>query len=185
MLSEAIRAAGGWKPGLNQDSMLTQLLCHAAIAQVPFFGIEIPLKAQWNLDGWRPSESLPAMIRHRCNPGPNAPPEARGPQPQPQPQPPPPPPPPPPQAAVTISKGDSAQGRPDCTSPACRYVVVTFSGFPAGDHEVTCRATGEEGGYYSYSRPGESDTSAVCYYGYPGRTVWVTVDDVQSNQIVW
>lgn len=66
MLDEAIRDAGGWKDGLNRDSMLTQLLCHAAIAQP----LGVPIKSHWNLDGWRSSESLAAMIIDKCNPGP-------------------------------------------------------------------------------------------------------------------
>jgi hypothetical protein len=71
MLSEAVGATseGGWKPGLNQGSMLLQLQCHALAAQ---------LKVPWNLDGWRPEVGLPAMLRAACNPGPDSPPEAGG-----------------------------------------------------------------------------------------------------------
>jgi hypothetical protein len=47
-----------------------------------------------------------------------------------------------------------------------------------------CRAShGDEGGYHTYTT--SSSTSAVCYYGYSGRTAWVTVDGVRSNDITW
>ncbi|MDO9354791.1 MAG: hypothetical protein Q7T55_13930 [Solirubrobacteraceae bacterium] len=86
---------------------------------------------------------------------------------------------------VSVTKGGSAQGQPGCTSSACAYVQITFDRFPAGNHTVTCRASGEEGGYYSYAASGTSGNSATCYYGFPGREVWATVDDVQSNRVVW
>ena len=63
---------------------------------------------------------------------------------------------------------------------------VTFSNFSGGAHTITCRAShGAEGGFYTYTRSGSADSYATCYYGYPGRTVWVTVDGVSSNQLAW
>lgn len=111
--------------------------------------------------------------------------------PPPPPLPPPPPgpgpgPPPPVTPAVSLSKGGSAQGQPGCSSPACSFMTVTFSNFSAENHTITCRASnGDEAGFYTYTRPGSSNTSSVCYYGFPGQTAWVTVDGVMSNQIVW
>ncbi len=114
------------------------------------------------------------------------------PPPPPPPAPPPPPPPPgpgttpPPAPAVSLSKGGSAVGRPGCTHASCAFLNVTFANFSAGTHTITCRASdGDEGGYYTYTRSGSADSFAYCYYGFPGRTVWVTVDGVSSNQIVW
>lgn len=91
--------------------------------------------------------------------------------------------PPPTPPTVTISKGGSAQGKTGCSSSACRDIVVSLSNFGGGSHTVVCRAQYEEGGFYTYTT--SSTTSAVCYYGYPGRRVWVTVDGVQSNAIIW
>lgn len=71
MLNEAVRDAGGWKPNLNQPSMLTQLECHAALT-TPF---GFPIKTYWNLDGWRPNASFTDMLAEGCNPGPESPPE--------------------------------------------------------------------------------------------------------------
>lgn len=87
---------------------------------------------------------------------------------------------------VSVTKGASAQGRPGCSSAACRYLQVSFSNFSSATHTITCRASGgDEGGFYTYTRSGTSGTSAVCYYGFSGRTVWATVDGVASNKIGW
>jgi hypothetical protein len=92
----------------------------------------------------------------------------------------------PPKPSVTISKGGSAQGMPGCKSVYCRYIVVTFKNFSSGSHSIKCRAShGSENGYYTYTRSGTSNTSAYCYYGFPGHTVWVTVDGTSSNKIGW
>ncbi len=94
-------------------------------------------------------------------------------------------PPPPPPRTVTLAKGSSAQGLAGCVSIYCRYMAVSFKNFSSASHTIVCRASGYEGGFYSYQKSGSSGSSAVCYYGYPGSTVWVTVDGVGSNKIVW
>jgi surface antigen len=94
--------------------------------------------------------------------------------------------PPPPAPSVTLTKGGSAAGRPGCSSSACAFLNVSFANFSDAGHSITCRASnGDEGGYYTYSRTGAADSSSYCYYGFPGATVWVTVDGVSSNQVVW
>lgn len=91
-----------------------------------------------------------------------------------------------PKPSVKLSKGDSAQGLPGCASVYCRFLVVKFENFSGGGHSIKCRAShGSEGGYYTYTRSGKSNTSSYCYYGFPGHTVWVTVDGVKSNKVVW
>ncbi|WP_028063120.1 CHAP domain-containing protein [Solirubrobacter soli] len=91
-----------------------------------------------------------------------------------------------PQPWVNLAKGASAQGRSGCSSAACKMMVVSFGNFSPGPHTVTCRAgNGDEGGWISYTRSGSSDSYAYCYYGYPGRSVWVTVDGIGSNTVVW
>jgi hypothetical protein len=92
----------------------------------------------------------------------------------------------PPSPSVTLSKGDSAQGLSGCSSIYCRFMVVKFKNFSTGAHTIKCRASGGyEGGFYTYTRSGSSNTSAVCYYGFPGATVWATVGGVGSNRISW
>ena len=91
-----------------------------------------------------------------------------------------------PARTVSVTKGGSAQGRPGCSSSACRYLQVTFSNFSSATHTIACRASGgDEGGFYTYTRSGTSGTSAVCYYGFSGRLVWATVDGVASSKITW
>jgi len=89
---------------------------------------------------------------------------------------------PPPGRTVTLSKGTSAQGKPGCSSTACRYMVVSFSGFSAGNHTVVCNASNAPA-FYSYVT--SLTTTAYCYYGYPGQSVWATVDGVSSNHVTW
>lgn len=118
---------------------------------------------------------------------PPPPPPGPPPPPPPPPAPPPAPPPPPPSpSVVTLSKGASAQGQPGCTTSACRFLQVNFENFDGGNHTIVCRASnGDEGGWYLYTRSGSSNSSAVCYYGFPGRSVWVTVDGLESNHVTW
>ena len=84
---------------------------------------------------------------------------------------------------VSISKGASAVGQPNCTHSSCAFVTVNFSGFAPGPHQVSCFSTLDSGAFYTYTT--SNTTTSYCYYGYPGRSVWVTVDGTQSNVIVW
>ncbi|HEU4393749.1 MAG TPA: CHAP domain-containing protein [Solirubrobacterales bacterium] len=130
-------------------------------------------------------------VRATCTPPP--PPAAvlpPPPEPTPTPVPPPPDPkstpPPPPPRTVSLAKGASAQGQSGCVSSYCRFLTVSFKNFSSGTHTIVCRASGGyEGGFYTYQRSGSSGTTSYCYYGFPGRTVWVTVDGVSSNRITW
>ncbi len=93
---------------------------------------------------------------------------------------------PPPPKKVAVARGGSAQGQPGCSVSSCRYIQVTHSGFSSATHTIVCRASGgDEGGFYSYTRTGASGASSVCYYGFPGRSVWATVDGVASPKITW
>ena len=94
----------------------------------------------------------------------------------------PPPPPPPPGRGVTLTKGGSAQGRSGCTSSACAYLVASYSNFGGGSHQIVCHASNAPA-FYAYTTA--SNPTSACYYGYPGQTVWVTVDGVESNRIRW
>jgi hypothetical protein len=64
---------------------------------------------------------------------------------------------------------------------ACHYVAVTLSNF-SGAVSVAC--TSNYGGvFYTYSAG--DGASSVCYFGYPGYSVWVTAGGVTSNTISW
>jgi hypothetical protein len=86
-------------------------------------------------------------------------------------------------ATVSVSKGAPVRTS-FCTDPSCAYVVVNFAGFGGGSHTVTCYSTDPPAGaFYTYTTA--ATTSAVCIYGFPGYTVWATVDGVESNHLVW
>ena len=53
---------------------------------------------------------------------------------------------------------------------------------------MTCFGSypGDENGFGGYTHNGGSgSTSNSCYYGWPGRTAWVVVDGVRSNDVAW
>lgn len=149
----------------------------------------------WKLDRLKDMKGVHAKCSAPAPPPPEPPHRDPKPAPKPDPKPSPPPAPDPaptpkpkpkPTPSVRLSKGDSAQGLSGCVSVYCRFLVVKFKDFAGGTHKIKCRASGgAEGGYYTYTRSGSSGTSAVCYYGFPGRKVWVTVDGVSSNKVVW
>ncbi len=88
-------------------------------------------------------------------------------------------PPPPPPPSVHLAAGDigsSDVGTCKSTANGCRYLVVTLSNFPGGNHTVRCFGGGSQ--FYSYTT--SNTTSAVCLDG-DREAVFVTVDGVQSN----
>ncbi|MFG1606754.1 fibronectin type III domain-containing protein [Actinoplanes sp. NPDC049265] len=91
---------------------------------------------------------------------------------------------------VTVSKG-ARHTAADCTSSACAWVVVSARNLPAStSYTITCRAPTEEGGYYHWTQSTDGSgsltvTSGRCYYGFPGRAVWVTVGGFESNHLTW
>jgi hypothetical protein len=90
---------------------------------------------------------------------------------------------PPPPPTVTVSKGVHVTTT-FCTVSACAYIVVSFTNFSSGNHTVTCYGSyPPSGAFYSYSTA--ATTTAQCIFGYPGYTVWATVDGVESNHLGW
>jgi hypothetical protein len=87
----------------------------------------------------------------------------------------------PPQPKVWVSRGQSAQGQPNCSSDACAFFVVNTQNFPAGDYRVHCNATGPYGGTpfaggSVRSLKANGQTQIGCYFGDAGAEVWVTID---------
>jgi hypothetical protein len=94
-----------------------------------------------------------------------------------------PPPTPAPSPSVGIGKGPSAVGQSGCSHSSCARISVNLYNFGAGTHTVACYSNLEAPAFYTYTT--SSQSSAVCYFGYPGRTVWVIVDGVRSHNLVW
>jgi large repetitive protein len=92
---------------------------------------------------------------------------------------------PPPPPVVSISKGASAQGQPFCSSAACAYLIVNVQNHTQNTAQAF-ETNGLWGGTGSGNNCGRAQLLASqCYYGLTGRSVWVIVDGVQSNTIVW
>lgn len=88
-----------------------------------------------------------------------------------------------PSRSVTISKGASAQGRPGCTVAACARIRVQLDGIAPGA-TVACHSSVDGNvAYYTYTA--SSTVTEVCYFGFPGESVWVLVDGVRSSALRW
>ncbi|MFV0306342.1 MAG: Ig-like domain-containing protein [Desertimonas sp.] len=92
--------------------------------------------------------------------------------------------------SVTISKGASAVGEDNCTHSSCRWINVQATGLtPGATYSISCAS--QDGGFWDtpsrhrVDGSGRLTANGVCYYGYPGRQVWVTVASHRSNVIVW
>lgn len=90
-----------------------------------------------------------------------------------------PPPPPAPSVSVRLSKGAPMRNA-SCSSSSCAYLAVSTTGIGAAA-TVTCYASGSP--YVSYAT--SNGAFSQCYYGFPGRTVFVVVNGVRSNNLVW
>lgn len=88
---------------------------------------------------------------------------------------------------VTISKGPSAVGQPNCSTPSCAWVDTVATGLsPNSPYTVTCH--GRDGAFSASQKSTDGNgrlTDRSCYYGYPGTQFWVTVGSYESNHINW
>lgn len=88
-----------------------------------------------------------------------------------------------PQRSVSLSAGQRGNW-PDCSTSPCRRVRVDLTNFAPGERTVVCWGSYQGWSrYYTYRTT--SNSSEVCYFGYPGDQVYVVVDGVQSNTIIW
>ena len=91
--------------------------------------------------------------------------------------------------AITITPSQIPMTAPDCTSTDCRYVQVDADGLePGRTYSYTCNSStrGRFGaGTITASADGQYDGEPGCYHGIRGDSVWVTLDSLRSNTIVW
>ena len=92
--------------------------------------------------------------------------------------------------AVVLSKGASAQGKTGCSTAPCRHLRIEFGeGFAPGPLSVECWSSRDPAApWYSgtWQWPSSSLwTEGGCWFGYPGEQVWVVVDGIKSNVVVW
>ena len=87
----------------------------------------------------------------------------------------------PPTPSVRLSVGGDARGVDrNCTSIHCRWLVVSLQNFGPGQHTVECHNS-PGGKWHDYLMSGA--VSQVCIMGFPGRSVWVTVERERSNTV--
>ena len=85
---------------------------------------------------------------------------------------------------VTLSVGDRALNKRDCTSAACRWLDVNLTALPSGRHEVACWSSRDASAPF-WEASFSGTRVSPCYFGFPGDQVWVTVDGIASNRITW
>ena len=97
--------------------------------------------------------------------------------------------------SVRLSPGTSAKGWEGCSTDPCKHFVIQLEGFAPGVYTVECWSGQAPGrrwypenagdvGRWTWPRS-ELWTTGGCYWGYPGETVWVVVDGVKSNEVIW
>lgn len=85
---------------------------------------------------------------------------------------------------ATISKGAPVQLPGACEVSACRAIDVSLEIPSALTGQVfTVECIAEDSVFHAYNT--SDPESSVCVYGFPGNEVWVTVDGVSSNTIIW
>ena len=103
---------------------------------------------------------------------------------------------------VVLTIGGSAQGQPDCSSPACRWLHVEIdeSFFGPGPHTLACAHEGVHQigitrGVYRSAEINSWPANDACFFGYPGNEVFVIVGaelrgnswhgGYYSNRVTW
>jgi hypothetical protein len=95
-----------------------------------------------------------------------------------------------PPRTVEVGRGGRVN-RPDCNTAPCAWVTVAARNFaPDTSYSFVCRASTDPGGWYTFNARTDGNGSATinsgqCYFGFPGRDVWMTVGGVESNHYRW
>jgi hypothetical protein len=97
--------------------------------------------------------------------------------------------------SVTITKGKSAvgYGSPDpCEDPSCAWIDVSIQHFTPGVTYTMTADASYAGGFPTHDITAGADGSAAqsgpnlsYYYGFQNKSVWVFVNGVESNHILW
>lgn len=93
--------------------------------------------------------------------------------------------------SVRVSPGTSAKGEPDCSTDPCKHLVIELDGFSPGYYTVECWSSMNPSLHWNHKDPRRWKWPSAlwqaggCYFGYPGATVWVVVDGVKSNEVIW
>lgn len=92
----------------------------------------------------------------------------------------------PPARTISITEGGQAQSG-KCHGANCKWVVATLKGFQPGTHSITLSSSSNRDVQTENFQVDsvESSTYGQLDYDQPGQSIWVTVDGVTSNRIVW
>ena len=88
----------------------------------------------------------------------------------------------PPAARAWASKG----GAGGCSG--CNYVNLNTQNFPAGDYRIWCNSNDGGGRWsgYVHSVPANGTINVGCWYGFPGKTVWLEIEGWGNSEgAVW
>lgn len=94
--------------------------------------------------------------------------------------------------SVTLSVGGNAQGAQGvtgpCTSVHCRWLHIEASGLEPGPYKVECwhHAFGQfSHGRWKSATVSQLSDESICLFGFPGATVYVVVNGIKSNEVIW
>jgi hypothetical protein len=96
-----------------------------------------------------------------------------------------------PPPSISIAKGPAYNGS-GCSGP-CQWISVRLQNFtPNMPYSVQCNDNAG-GGFYAFHMTTDGNGNAytdgtnpsTCYFGYPGKQIWVDAGGVQSNHITW
>jgi hypothetical protein len=99
-----------------------------------------------------------------------------------------------PPRTITVSRGRSAVGQPGCGTSECAYFHIDASGMdPNTRYQVNCYGDSGSGmhqfdtgtSYVSSGPAGNINQDASCYWGYPGRPVYATLNGIRSSTTTW
>lgn len=89
-----------------------------------------------------------------------------------------------------FSKGTHVQSQSKCTLVPCYHFHIALGGgFEPDPRSIECWSSRDPTAAW-YSGTWQWPTSGLwseggCWFGYPGEQVWVVVDGVKSNVVVW
>ena len=93
-----------------------------------------------------------------------------------------------------VSRGRSRGRQPGCGTSDCAYFHITASGMaPNTDYQVNCYGDDGSGmqqfdtgtSYVGSGPAGNISQDASCYWGYPGRPVYATLNGIRSSTSTW
>ena len=100
-----------------------------------------------------------------------------------------------PRRSVQLAPGASAKGQQGCSTDPCKHLVIDLEHFAPAAYSVECRSGRDPDEPWNLTKTGAIPKwtwptsrkwqQGGCWFGYPGERVWVVVDGVKSNEVIW